>query len=259
MKKMRVITWDEFVVMARDEASPVSMSIGVFDGVHRGHEALINSILSLTGTHPWIITFKNSPDRILNPLNYPGDLMTHNQKLRKLSSFRIETTVIIDFSQEFGKLSGTAFLELIRKHCALRYLAVGEDFHCGHKMDTGAKAAKDFLEKASVFVEIVPPVFQDGSIISSTRIRRAVENGDFKSAEKLLGHPYVFLPASGDQIAAKGTVSVFKDTIGQVLPKNGRYPVLFESGTDRKEGIVDIDEKVISWHYNGIVEAITFI
>jgi riboflavin kinase/FMN adenylyltransferase len=259
MRKMRILKWDDFLLMRPEETSQVSMSIGVFDGVHKGHEALIKSILSVNDLSPWIITFKDSPDRVFNSKDYPGDLMTYGQKLKKLASFGIETTVIIDFSQEFGKLSGAVFLDLIRKHCVLRYLAVGEDFHCGNNMDTGAKAAKTFLEPAGIFVNIVPPVFQEGSIISSTRIRRAVEKGDFTSAEKMLGHPYVLLPASGDKTTVNGPVRILKSAISQVLPKKGRYPVMFHSGNGRKKGLVDIDEEVISWHYSGIVEAITFI
>jgi hypothetical protein len=165
----------------------------------------------------------------------------------------IHTCVIIDFSGEFGKLKGADVLSLICGRIDLRFLSIGEDFHFGCRMDTNADKAKAFLEPRGVAVQILPPVYHDGKRISSTRIRGFIQDGEFREAASMLGHPYrLALGAAGD----KGRIA--KAELAQVIPRAGRFPVIFE-GAGRKEGFADADGQGISWHYDGNVEAITFI
>jgi riboflavin kinase/FMN adenylyltransferase len=260
MSMMTVRSWEEFIGSRKDERTPVGMSIGVFDGVHKGHLALVTRILDNAAAAPWIVTFRSNPSRSLHPESYPGDLMSLGHKLEKLETLGIATTIIIDFSQDFSKLRGADFLSLIRRHCALSYIAVGEDFHCGRDMDTNAGTAKELLKREGVHVEIVPPVFEDGERISSTRIRNFVMNGDLGSAEKMLGHRYKLDLSSGIPEGAGLKKTLKKAGLFQVAPEKGKYAVIFENAAGiPKEGSVDIDENTISWHYNGKVEAITFV
>ena len=226
---MRTVYWEEFLAFKGENHNrDIALSIGVFDGVHKGHLSLIRKITSRKGMVPWIVTFKTNPSRILHPEKYSGDLMSRRDKLRKLSILGIEVAVIIDFSREFGTLKGAEFFSRIREHCGLNYLAVGQDFHCGHGMDTSAVRAKDLLEPQGVEVEIIPPVFQDGTRISSTRIRSLVRNGEFEHVKEMLGNPYR-LDLEGIPVSGKnGLARLSKSGLLQVVPVKGSFPVNFQ-------------------------------
>jgi riboflavin kinase/FMN adenylyltransferase len=253
---MRILSWEEFLRLERKD-NAAAMTIGVFDGLHAGHQALIERVLGFSqsgAAAAWVITFRENPKKILRPALYPGDILPFQDKLEKLEGFGIHTAVIIDFSAGFGKLKGDDFMSLICGHCALNYLAIGEDFHFGFRMDTGAEKAKEFLAPLGVRVDILPPVYHGESRISSTRIRAFIGEGDFRAAVSMLGYPYRILLHGGGK---KG--GALKTELAQVVPKAGRYPVIFEGTAGRREGFADVDACGISWHYDGNVEAITFV
>jgi hypothetical protein len=121
-------------------------------------------------------------------------------------------------------------------------------------MDTNAEKAREFLAPLGVKVDILPPVHHEGSRISSTRIRAFISDGDFRAAVSMLGYPYrIFFHGGGKKDSAARTA------LGQVVPKPGRYPVFFEGRTGQRNGFVDVDAVGISWHYDGNVDAITFV
>ncbi|MDR1626649.1 MAG: FAD synthetase family protein [Spirochaetia bacterium] len=252
---MRILSWEEFLRLEKKD-NAAAMTIGVFDGLHAGHQALIGRVLAFSqsgGAGAWAITFRENPKKILRPALYPGDILPFQDKLERLGAFGIHTAVIIDFSAGFGKLRGVDFMSLICGHCVLRYLAIGEDFHFGFRMDTGAQRAKEFLVPLGVEVDILPPVYQGGSRISSTRIRAFIKAGDFRAAVSMLGYPYRILLHGGKKDGAR------KAELSQAVPKAGSYPAIFEGTTGRREGFADVDANGISWHYDGYVEAITFV
>ncbi|MDR3201506.1 MAG: FAD synthetase family protein [Spirochaetales bacterium] len=255
---MRILGWEEFLQDTKT-GSAVAMTIGVFDGLHAGHQALIGKVVSYAAAaakaEPWVITFRDNPKRFLRPESYPGDILPFQAKLDKLAALGICTCIIIDFSAEFGKLKGGDFLSLICGRLRLCYLSIGEDFHFGCRMDTNAEKAKAFLAPLGVRVEILPPVYHEGSRISSTRIRGFIQDGDFRAAASMLGHPYrLELSGRTDQPECAA-----RTELTQVVPRAGRFPALFEGTAGRREGFVDADGQGISWHYDGNVEAITFI
>ena len=256
---MEILSWDEILQKSKNAFSHIALTIGVFDGVHRGHQTLLQRILGRKGETPWVLTFKSNPSKVLFPETYAGDLMTLRQKLEKIESFGIAGAVIIDFSQDFGRLKGADFFSMLWNSLPLSYLAVGEDFHCGNRMDTNAEKARNLMEPRGVVVEIVPPYFFHGAVVSSTRLRRSVLNGDVQSVKDMLGHPYS-IDVSGlkTAIGERGT-SLGKKNLSQVLPKSGTFPVVLMGPEGEKEGTLEIDEHIISWNQRGQVEAITFI
>jgi len=257
---MTVIGWDAFIGSVQRKNAPVALSIGVFDGVHRGHQALIGRVLEERSLEPWLLTFSRNPVLSLSPRRHAGDLMSLRHKLEAFAGMGIAGTIIVDFSRDFSRLKGAVFLSLIREHCALSCLVVGEDFHCGSEMDTGAEKAKILLEKDGVRVDIVPPIFYSGERISSTRIRNHVVAGSLAPAEAMLGRRYRLDLSAATVEGFRGRKRLDKEALTQVTPRSGSFPALFEGpGGIAKEGILDIDEKCISWHYDGAVEAITFV
>ncbi|MDR1316883.1 MAG: FAD synthetase family protein [Spirochaetales bacterium] len=253
---MRILSWEEFLRLEKKD-NTAAMTIGVFDGLHAGHQRLIERVREFSksgGAQAWLITFRENPKKILRPAFYCGDILPLRNKLEKLESFGIHTAVIIDFSAGLSKLKGIDFMSLLCGHCMLSYLAIGEDFHFGWRMDTNAGKAREFLVPLGVKVEILPPVYHGGSRISSTRIRDFISGGDFRAAVSMLGYPYrIFFHDGGKKDGAARTA------LTQVIPKAGRYPVFFEGTAGGRNGFADVDADGISWHYDGNVDAITFV
>jgi len=163
-----------------------SLTIGVFDGLHRGHQALIAKITAKAPELlPAVVTFRENPKR--RTAGTPRDIIAFEEKLALLDSLGVALCVIIDFSEQFSKLSGAAFLEDLNHYLRPAYIALGTNFHCGYRRDTDAGAFKEMAEHLGIEAEIIPPVLEGGKPVSSSRIRAALEAGDTGTVELLLG------------------------------------------------------------------------
>lgn len=234
------------------------MSIGVFDGVHRGHRSLIDQICQKAPLKPWVITFHPNPARVLRTHQYPGDIMTKNQKIEAFSALGIDTTVMIDFSWDFGKLKGTEFLSVIQKALDVQFIAVGENFHCGYNMDTSAFRMKELLEPKGIQIQILPSVRRGGEVVSSTRIRNAIWEGDLSKAIDLLGHPFELDLIGLPIYTEEGRSLLYRREVTQVLPRFGTFSVQYKENNTLQKGIIEISEEYVSWQANGSMEAIIF-
>ena len=258
---MDIVSWEEFL-RGKKKNGVFALTIGVFDGVHQGHKRLLKTVWDFAHTghsgepdmQACVISFRENPKKILHPKSYPGDILVFEDKLAKFEKAGMDCVVIIDFSLDFGKLKGVDFMSLICDHCRLRFLAIGEDFHFGYRLDTGAEKVKVFLEPMGVKVDIIPPVYHEGERISSTCIRGFILNGNVTAAARMLGYGYTLI---GQKF--RGRDSSARAKITQVLPRKGSFPALFEGTSGQTEGVLTVDEHGISWHYNGDVEAITFL
>jgi riboflavin kinase/FMN adenylyltransferase len=186
---MRVTEWDDFIHGADGGEKGLAVTIGVFDGVHRGHQALIQRILA-QDLHSVVITFKQNPKKVLNAHNFAGDIYSLEEKLAIFEQMGVEETALIDFSGNFSKLSGREFVNLLKTRRAIRFLAVGSNFRCGYRLDTDAAALRNMAGKEDIRTELVCPVMEGRHSVSSSRIRAAIRAGDLKGAELLLGRPY---------------------------------------------------------------------
>jgi riboflavin kinase/FMN adenylyltransferase len=222
---VRVVGWDEFLGSYTPERA-LAGAVGVFDGLHLGHRELIGRVLGKTDLASAVITFKESPKRILRPSSFHGDLSTLDLKLESLAALGLYLCVLIDFSGDFSKLAGRKFLSLLRERGDLRFLALGPDFRCGHKLDTDAQAIGEYYRREGVETEIVRPVLWAGHPVSSSRIRRAVAEGRLEDAAAMLGRPYEIdlrrLARSAGGVREAGSA--------QISPPAGRYAALARLG-----------------------------
>jgi riboflavin kinase/FMN adenylyltransferase len=190
MQAMEIVKWEEFV--NGGTATPSALTIGVFDGVHRGHRALIEKVKAASTTkvrkmRSLVVTFSCHPRRTLHPERPHTNIITSEEQIAIFASLGIDILVLIDFSTEFSRMGGEEFIKtLVRGACA-KYIAIGEDFKCGHGGETDAEEIKSICAALDIECEIVPPVLECGEPISSSRIRRALAAGDTKTAELLLG------------------------------------------------------------------------
>ncbi|GHV77067.1 hypothetical protein AGMMS49942_18880 [Spirochaetia bacterium] len=241
---MRVLEWAEFA--AAGIANPGSaITIGVFDGIHRGHQALLERVLS-SDLYPVVISFIRSPKFVLRPETAEGDIMGVDQKLRLFEQMGVGLTVMIDFSERFSKLSGKEFIDLLQDRGSLRYLVIGSNFRCGYRHSTDAALIQAMNLAAGIPTKVVPPVMAGGERVSSSRVRAAISAGGLVEAAALLGRR-VEIDFTGLS-ATPGPGGVYFDLAAKnrIMPPPGRYPVvLFQ---DSPVGI----ETEVSINRNGV-------
>ncbi|MDR3192322.1 MAG: FAD synthetase family protein [Treponema sp.] len=247
---MRILNWEDFTGAGGTgepgEERPGALSIGVFDGVHRGHQRLIEKIVLHSRENnsvPMVITFRQSPRRILSPASWHGDIYSLRQKLAILESLGVEEAVLIDFSGNFSRMSGKEFVDLLNKRRKIGYLAVGANFRCGHRLDTGAGELGELVSPWGVEFEAVPPVMAGEHPVSSSRIRRAISEGDMGLASELLGRPFA-VDLEGLPFFKSGGFCWDLRAASRIVPRPGRYPALLRQGpSDRGiKTVVSVDQ-----------------
>jgi riboflavin kinase/FMN adenylyltransferase len=181
---MRIIDWPE----SPPDSKPTAITIGVFDGVHRGHRALIEKIVQKSPEMvPTVLTFRENPKKISRPGAFFGDIMSFNEKLALLEELGVELCTVIDFSPEFSTLKGREFFQKLCRFLNPGYAVIGSNFRCGHGLDTDAAAFRRLGLEKGVDVEILAPVMEGGLPVSSSRVREAIRGGRYDEASELLG------------------------------------------------------------------------
>ena len=170
---------------------PIAACIGYFDGLHLGHQALINQTKDLAvnnGIKTCLITFNPDPHNILEGQTFKH-IESFDERLKLIEGFGFDYCLILNFNQTMADLSVEAFYDQILSHLPLKYLVCGFDFHYGYKgqgnYETLTSQAKNNFE-----VIKIDSVNYLGQKISSSRIRHAILEGDLKLASELLGYQY---------------------------------------------------------------------
>ena len=166
------------------------LSVGVFDGVHLGHQKLLTHLRDEARTKrllSGVITFKSHPEVVLtgeNKLLWLNDLDTRIALLRNLG---IDVVVALPFSSELARLTARRFVQLLQQHLKMRGLIIGPDFALGRNREGNAEELRILGRQMGFSVEVIPEVVIDGLVVSSSTIRRALAQGDMKKVEKLIG------------------------------------------------------------------------
>jgi riboflavin kinase/FMN adenylyltransferase len=241
---MQIIEWSRFLKDGLPlEGKRASMTIGVFDGVHRGHRILIDRIVRHDDhSVPVIITFKQNHKKTGRGQDYTGDISGFRQKSALIESLGVALILLVDFSESFRRLPGLEFIRLLEEHGNMGFFAVGNNFRCGYRLDTDAQAIQRINALRNIPTDIVEALMEGPQPISSSRIRNAIAKGKLREAAAMLGYHYtadVFGVPSGDSGLAWDLASR-----GLVLPPPGRYPVLLrgKNGSDgflRTEALIE--------------------
>ena len=169
---------------------PVSLAIGVFDGVHLGHQAVIAEAIHASGESAAVVTFDPHPAQLLRPEQSPALLTSTRHKLSLLAQLGVANTLIIPFDSAFAKTLPADFITDFTHACKLRQICVGQDWAFGHGRK-GNLALLQLLGSAMRFKAVgLPAVAIEGQIVSSTAIRAAIQAGDLATAARLLGRPF---------------------------------------------------------------------
>ena len=171
------------------------VAIGNFDGVHRGHKALIAAArreADRRGTALGILTFEPHPLQMLRPDIAPKRLTPFRVKVRVLAALGVDAVFALTFNQALRRLSPEAFVrEVLVEGLGVGHVVVGYDFRFGHKASGDAAGLVELGERHGFGVTRIDPVTWHGEICSSSRIRAVIANGDVARAADLLGHAFV--------------------------------------------------------------------
>ena len=176
------------------ENTPIALTIGNFDGVHRGHQAMLTRLKDTAKrlTLPaCVITFEPHPQEFFAPDQAPARLTSLREKLQLLIEADIDCIYICRFNFDFARIDPESFVtQILHRQLSVRWLLVGDDFRFGARR-SGDFTMLQALSSANNFtVEAMPSITNDGERISSTAIRKALASGDLGTAQKLLGRPY---------------------------------------------------------------------
>lgn len=209
------------------------VTVGSFDGVHRGHQAIIGRLIEKSEEKKKagvVVTYEPHPQSVVAPLDAPSLLTTLKEKLVLLEKLGVKETVVMNFDEQLRECSAEEFVDqiLVRK-LNIGDLVVGYDHAFGKNRAGKIDLLKQAALKYNFDLEVVSALHVNGIRVSSTRIRKALEAGEFDKAKNLLGHSY---PLSGTVIRGKGRgKSLGYPTLNleipsrKLLPQDGVYSV----------------------------------
>lgn len=222
------------ILRAAAELSPgnqkVCLAIGVFDGVHLGHQQIIRQTVADARQHEAtavVVTFDKHPNAIVAPDRVPPLIYSRPQKLRAISSLGVDALLEIPFDHSFSRQTGEQFIRRLAQDCGrIQSICVGADFVFAHQRSGNVALLKKLGAELNFTVHGVAAVSLDGQPVSSTRIREAIRTGDFDSPSQMLGRAYSLAGqvVRGDQLGHKlGFPTANLETTGLLLPPNGVY------------------------------------
>lgn len=170
------------------------LTIGNFDGLHRGHQAVIERVRergAALGLPAALMTFDPTPRAFFAPDDPPPRLSSLREKMEDAARLGIDVFVRARFDRAFAQLSPEAFLDdLIERRLGARAILVGRDFRFGHRRAGDIHTLERFAGKRDIELLPVPDVCIDGARVSSTRVRECLKAGDVQAASRLLGRAY---------------------------------------------------------------------
>jgi len=169
------------------------LTVGVFDGVHLGHQQLIGRLVgeaSARGCLSGVVTFSRHPKSLLSPDGNLARLTTVEERTHLLKGLGVDLVVSLSFTTELAALGARQFVLLLVEHLRMRGLVVGPDFALGRGREGDFDTLRVLGDELGFTVEMEYPVTVDGSIVSSTAVRSAIARGDMARATKLLGRRF---------------------------------------------------------------------
>lgn len=208
------------------------LAMGVFDGVHIGHQAVIDRAVRAaekSGGLAGLLTFDPHPIRVIAPQKAPSSLLeTLDHKVRVAEAHGIKLLIPLHFDLEMAKIEAADFVSELMK-APVKTVAVGEDWRFGHNRGGDINFLAAQAERWGFTLEAVPPVMHDGERISSSRIRQAIRDGNLDAAADMLGRPYTVsgTVAEGKKLGRTIGFPTANLTTGDMqLPPDGVWVIL---------------------------------
>lgn len=231
------------------DARGAVVTIGTFDGVHRGHRQVLAEIAARaerTGRRSVLVTFHPHPLRIVRPEAAPSLLTTAAEKKEILAESELEYAVFLPFTRALQEYSARRFVEeILLQRLDMRELVVGYDHGFGKGREGGTDTMRELGQELGFAVDVVGAVHAGGNPISSTRIRRALVAGDVVGAADGLGRPYsirgpVVHGAKKGRELGFPTANIRLGDADKLLPQEGVYAVYGWVGSERIPGLLHL-------------------
>lgn len=221
------------------ESYPISdskavITIGTFDGVHIGHQKIIEQLNALKKDESevsMILTFFPHPRRVLDQSNDIKMLTTMEEKIELLESFGLDHLIIEPFTQEFSRLTALEFVrDILVNRLSLKKLVIGYDHHFGRNREGNFEQLTEFGELYGFEVVEIPAQTIESVSVSSTKIRKAIEAGEMDTANRYMGYAYRL---TGEIVKGQGlgrklnfpTVNLRVEEDYKLVPRKGVYAV----------------------------------
>jgi riboflavin kinase/FMN adenylyltransferase len=182
-----------FRALQSPDHQPVALTIGNFDGVHLGHQALLTRLLAAAksrGLPSAVVIFEPHPREFFTPDQAPARLTSLREKLELLQSLGVDRVHICRFNQQFAQMTAANFIDALHKNLAVKYVLIGDDFRFGSGRSGDFAMMEKVASQQGFTVEAMHSVLVDGVRVSSTAVRAALAAGNLRAATKFLGRPY---------------------------------------------------------------------
>ncbi|WP_158975378.1 bifunctional riboflavin kinase/FAD synthetase [Cellulophaga sp. L1A9] len=232
-----------------DDQQPTAVTIGTFDGVHIGHRKLLDRLINdakLLNLKATVLTFFPHPRMVLQQDANIKLLNTIDEKIKILENIGLDYLMIYPFSKEFSRLSATDFVEsILVKGLNSKKIIIGYDHRFGRNRNADIKDLISFGKTHNFEVEEIPAQEIDEVSVSSTKIRKALEEGDITTANSYLGYNYML---TGTVIHGKGlgkqlsfpTANIHIEEDYKLIPLNGVYVVKSKIDNTTVYGMMNI-------------------
>lgn len=263
---MEVLSWSDLINSNKtffEEGS--ALTVGSFDGPHKGHESLFVSVLkeaAIGGYVPGIVTFTQALPGFKHPEDYAGDIATLEQRLSEYEKRGFRFALVIDFDRAFSQIEGENFFKILMEKLNLKCIVEGVDFRCGHMGAFNMERITAFaLENGiqSVFLNLVQT---EGERVSSSIIRSLVQKGDFAKVNELLERKFELIVINNEQLIIDNDSTVCeipRSDFGQVMPVAGTYKVLINGDSEGLAEFFDDSVRVSCHNIPCKIKTITFV
>lgn len=205
--------------------TPVFVVVGVFDGLHLGHEYLLRHLVAEAArrrARPVVITFDHHPDEILTG-NAPPVLCDPDERLDRLAAAGVDTTVVVHFDQRLRETTYEAFADMVAERVPLAGFLMTPDAAFGYRRAGTPDALTDLGRRRGFEVAVVPPFDIDGQPVRSTVIREAIAVGELATAARQLGRAHAVVGTLTPPAQGHGEPIGF--ALPVALPPDGQYRV----------------------------------
>lgn len=235
-----------------ENLSNTIVTIGTFDGVHLGHKKIVSSLIAeakaVNGTSV-LITFNPHPRQVINPDKDIKLLCTNDEKKTLLKTYGLDVLFEIPFTRDFSNLSALDFIqEYLVNQIHAKKIIIGYDHHFGKDREGAFALLKKYEKQFGFEVFEIPAKDIDDVVVSSTKIRNALSEGDVKLAADLLGYNYHLsgIVIKGNQLGRTigfPTANIFCEDNSKLIPANGVYAVKVSLENKWMDGVINIGNR----------------
>ena len=240
-------------MLVEEELSRVSpkrhtaLTIGVFDGVHLGHQLLVSKVkekAAAANLDSVVVTFLHHPRLVLGRQSHITFITSIEERIRRLEGLGVSHVVALSFTHELARLSAREFVKLLMEYLKMRELVIGPDFALGKERSGNIASLQALGSELGFGIEVVPPLLYQGEVVSSTAIRGALARGEVNKMNKLLGRHFT-LTGQVEKGDARGRTLGFPTANlipneEQALPADGVYACYAILGEQRYKAVLNI-------------------